>query len=230
MLRFLARQEKHEEFRVCCRTGHEYIYKDFATHIENFDPKCGETNMWMCEDWVFDYPDGYDLIIKPDDYSRLKQEYIKFGNNTGNGYNLLIHARSTDKLGTGYRNWSKDKWSDLVKRCGDMAIASIGTHDGALHVDGTDDMRGITLEKLADLMASSDVLVGPSSGPIHFGSLCGIPHVTWSPKDTAAVMPNKDRYATVWNPLNTPVSFLEVGWDPEVDEVVGALGAYCEIP
>jgi len=228
MLRFLARQEKHEKFMVCCRSGHNYLYEDFATEIQNFDPESRETNMWMCDYWVFNYPKGYDLIIKPDDFRKIKQEFIRYGKQNGDGYNILIHARSTNKCDTGYRNWDGKKWSDFVGCCGNMAIASIGTHNDALHIDNTDDMRGIPLDKLSDLMASSDVLVGPSSGPIHLGSLCGIPHVTWSPVQRDGVMSNKDRYERIWNPHNTPVTFLDIGWNPSIKAVVEAVRKYCD--
>jgi ADP-heptose:LPS heptosyltransferase len=75
-------------------------------------------------------------------------------------------------------------------------------------------------------MANSTVLVGPSSGPVHLASLCGLPHVTWSPKNATGIMSNKDRYERIWNPLKTPVTFIEGSWNPEVKEIVGAVRKY----
>jgi hypothetical protein len=222
-LRFLAGQEKHEQFTVACRTDHNYLYEDFATDIVNYDPESEQTNMWMCEDWVFNYPKGYDLIIKPQDCREFKQEFIKYGKKGKASYDILIHARSTDKYKTGYRNWSEKSWDEFVESYPDVSIASIGTRKGALHIDNTDDMRGLPLDKLCDLMVSSDVLVGPSSGPMHLGSLCGTPHVTWSPVDRDGVMSNKERYEEVWNPHDTPVTFLDIGWDPGVGAVISAV-------
>ena len=229
-LRFLAMQEKHDKFTVCCRTGHDYLYQDIATDIVNYDPPSGETNMWMNNDWRYVWPEGYDLVWKPDDCRDKKQAFVKFGRSLGidNFPQITIHARSTDKVQTGYRNWSKEKWEKFVDLYPNASIISIGSVKDALHIKGTEDMRGVSLEKLANTLYSTKVLVGPSSGPMHFGSLCGTPHVTWSPKNTTAIMSNKKRYEETWNPHKTPVTFLELGWDPSVDEVALATKEYYE--
>lgn len=225
-LRFLAHQEKHDRFTVGCRSGHNYLYEDFATDFVNYDPESKQTNMWMCEEWWHDDPEGYDLIVRPQDCRMFKREFIKYGKKGKVGYDILIHARSTDKCNTGHRNWDKVQWDEFVNKYLDMTIASIGTHDDALHIDNTDDMRGLPLDKLCDLLADSNVLVGPSSGPIHLGSLCGIPHVTWSPVERDGIMSNKERYEKEWNPHNTPVTFLDIGWNPSVKAVVEATRRY----
>lgn len=225
-LRFLAHQGKHDRFTVGCRSGHNYLYEDFATDFINYDPESKQTNMWMCDHWIYNYPEGYDLVIKPQDCCKFKREFIKYGKKGKIGYDILIHARSTDKYNTGYRNWGNSQWDEFVNEYLDMTIASIGTHDDALHIDNTDDMRGLPLDQLCDLMADSNVLVGPSSGPIHLGSLCGIPHVTWSPVQRDGIMSNKERYETEWNPHDTPVTFLDIGWDPSVKAVVEAVRRY----
>lgn len=228
ILRAVARDNKYKKFAVCGRKGHAYLYEDFATEYINYDPPSTETNMWMCEGASYNYNGKYDVVIKPDNYLSQKQEFIRFGEKFGEkfGYDILIHARSTDKCKTGYRNWDRDKWDEFVTHFPSANIASVGTSDGALHIEGTDDKRDISLKDLSDLMANSTVLVGPSSGPIHLGSLCGLPHVTWSPKNASIVMSNKDRYERVWNPLDTPVTFVESGWNPEVNEIVGAVRKY----
>lgn len=222
-LRYLAGQNKHEQFTVACREGHNYLYDDFATDFVNYDPKSGQTNMWMCEDWIYNYPEGYDLIIKPQDCRKFNREFIKYGKKTKSSYDILVHARSTNKYDTGYRNWGEDKWNEFSEAFSDKAIASIGTHNDALHIDNTDDMRGLPLDELCNLMASSNVLAGPSSGPIHLGSLCGTPHVTWSPVLKDGIMSNKERYEKEWNPHDTPVTFLDIGWDPSVKAVESAV-------
>ena len=213
---------------MCGRRGHDYLYEDFATEYINYDPPSTETNMWMCKKWSWNYNGKYDVVIKPHNCLGYDQEFVKFGEKFGEkfGYDILIHARNTDKCESAYRNWSRDCWEEFRQSFPDAKIASVGTEEGALLIDGTDERRAISLKDLANLMANSTVLVGPSSGPIHLGSLCGLPHVTWSPKETVSITPNKERYEKHWNPLNTPVTFLEGSWNPDVNNVVGAVRKY----
>jgi len=226
VLRTIARNERYRKFTICGRKGHEYLYEDFATAYINYDPPSTETNMWMCEGWSYNYNGKYDIIVKPDNYIGYDQEFFKFGESGDHQYDIVIHARSTDKLKTGYRNWNRNCWDAFRKEFPNAKIVSVGTTDGALHVEGTDDKRDISLKDLCNLMANSTVLLGPSSGPIHLGSLCGLSHVTWSPRNATGIMQNKDRYERIWNPLKTPVTFIEGSWNPEVKEIVGAVRKY----
>lgn len=228
ILRTIANNEKYRKFIVCGRKGHEYLYADFATGYVNYDPPSKETNMWMCKKWSWDYNGKYDIIVKPNNYLGYDQEIIKYGVKGEHCYDIVVHARSTEKCGSSYRNWNRNCWDAFVRGFPNAKIVSIGTKTDALGIDGTDDERDIPLSGLADLLKNSSVLVGPSSGPIHFGSLCGIPHVTWSPRDTMSITPNKERYEQGWNPLKTPVTFLEGSWNPSVDDVVGAVRKYYE--
>jgi hypothetical protein len=139
-------------------------------------------------------------------------EYIKYGDPTvvPKSYDVLIHARGTDKYGTDFRNWPEFKWNDLVKYTG-LSFASIGSEQGAYHIDNTDDLRGVSLEQLCGYMSASTMVLGPSSGPMHLASLCGTPHFVWS-----GDRPNVERYEKYWNPLKTKVKILDHvhGWDP----------------
>lgn len=162
------------------------------------------------------------------------QEFVKFGDPRPvldrwpygqNPRYMAIHARDTDKSTTGHVNWSRENWDALVKRFGGWDISSIGSKNGAMHIEGTDDLRGAKLENLAVFLSRSDVLVGPSSGPMHFGSLCCVPHVVWSAYDIS-----KDVYRSSWNPFGTPYVLIEPKdggrewqfrrpWSPSVDEI-----------
>ena len=158
----------------------------------------------------------YDKVISCANGSRLpflpNCKYIKYGDPTvaPKHYDVLIHARGTDKHGTGFRNWPEFKWADLIKHTG-LSYASIGSQEGSYHVDNTDDLRGVSLEELCGYMSASTMVIGPSSGPMHLASLCGTPHFVWS-----GDKPNVDRYEKYWNPLKTRVKVLDHthGWDP----------------
>jgi ADP-heptose:LPS heptosyltransferase len=188
--------------------------------------------MWMCEGQSYKYNGKYDITIKPDNYMGYDQEFIKLGESGVHRYNLVIHARNTGKCGTSYRNWDNEHWEEFLDKILAefpwFSVACIGTKEGALRIRGINDERDLPLKDLCNLMTNSTVLVGPSSGPIHLGSLCGLPHVTWSPKETMSITPNKERYEKYWNPLKTPVTFLEGSWNPDVKDVVGAVRKYCE--
>jgi len=68
-------------------------------------------------------------------------------------------------------------------------------------------------------MASSYVMVGPSSGPIHFAALCGLPQVTWVGKPVGPR--GVRRYTQHWNPFKVPVRVLyDSKWNPSVDTVL----------
>lgn len=226
ILRTIAHNEKYKKFIVCGRKGHDYLYRDFATGYVDYDPPSKETSMWTCEKWFWDYNGKYDVIVKPDNYFGYDQDFIRYGERGDHQYDIVIHARSTDKCETSYRNWNRNCWNAFRRNFPNAKIVSIGTKADALGIDGTDDERDIPLSRLADLLKNSSVLVGPSSGPIHFGSLCGIPHVTWSPEETMSITSNKERYEQGWNPLKTPVTFLEGSWNPDVKDVVGAVRKY----
>ena len=134
----------------------------------------------------------------------------------------MLHARSTTNYNTGYRNWPVENWNELSRRLCGLRVASIGSKSGALHIDGTDDWRGIELGVLAAVMASSTVLLSPSSGPAHFASLCGLRHVVWSSEKDRGLFNNRERYEKLWNPLDTPVVFVP-SWQPTVNEVIAVI-------
>ena len=102
---------------------------------------------------------------------------------------------------------------ELLTKNGER-VACIGTKKSSGHIDGTDDLRDIPMDKLIGVLSNSRCCFGPSSGPMHLASLCGTPHVVWS------IMYNHIRYTKNWNPHNTPVLFLgEHEWHPEPEYV-----------
>ena len=93
-------------------------------------------------------------------------------------------------------------------------ICSIGTKKESLVVPGSADMRECDMGTLFGVLNSCSGVFGPSSGPMHLASLCGAPHVVWSESK------NHKRYTSTWNPLNTPVLFLdEFGWHPKPEYI-----------
>lgn len=124
-------------------------------------------------------------------------------------YDILLHARATPKAGQNYKNWPSARFNALVDALPKhLRIASVGAVNGAHKIKGTDDLRGIPLTKLAGLCRTAKLMIGPSSGSIHFAMHCGLPVVTWIEQG------DKYNYYPVWNPLSVPFCCLS-GWQPE---------------
>lgn len=128
----------------------------------------------------------------------------------------VIHARSCEKKQP-ERNWGFNKWAELVEQIGGH-VASIGTVGQSLHMPGTENMRGVPLKELIEILGSSRVVVGPSSGPLHLANHCGMPAVWWSGNAK-----DQSRYETFWNPFELPNRCASATWDPDVDEVAACL-------
>ena len=121
---------------VACRAGHEVLYEDFADEIFSLDISCEETDMWTCKnykvpsfeqifkcrrdgDWMEPnkpfsrYDHRHILDTQPLFNNFKKQKYFKYGNKS-KGYDIIWHARKTEKSKTGYRNWPVSKWKELT--------------------------------------------------------------------------------------------------------------------
>jgi len=228
--------------RVWCKPGHNYLYRDFAQAVHTFDPGPHEPNChkvsggrtferphpdrkWLTVNDV--YRNGWNSLFD----GTLKHEFIKFGTDVGPGYHIAIHARSTKNLNTGFRNWPISNWIEFVKQVGDRLICSIGTVDGAHHVPGTVDLRSMGVHTTCNTMAGADLVIGPTSGPMHLAALCGAPHFVWTGHRRSI-----DRYAHQWNPFKTEheIYFNKFEWDagenwqPSVEEIIEGIRGFDE--
>jgi len=222
--------KKFDQTYIASRPGTEYLYKDFCTEFIPFDADINtcsaQSNFAKKSKNVFKNIKGC-THISP---RKLKgdQEFIKYGKEDPTlSYDIVMHARAikvdkTTRWGQNkgaskeVRNWHIDKWNILAGRLSEIGLrmCSIGIPSASYHVNHTDNLTGISLERLADVMASSHLAIGPSSGPLHFASLCGCSHFVWTASR------NKVRYEKLWNPLQTPVRLhIDNSWNPKVDSV-----------
>lgn len=218
--------QKYKSTKVYSRIGHNAIYSDFCTEYESFTPICKELNGFRCEEQENEfkyapkekeiYLDGKDFNIgfnyngnKITDKSGIffQQEFVKYGKNKGQGFDILLHIRKK----CADRDWEYNKWielANLLVKSG-RRISTVGSLEMSDKIDGVNDMRGIPLKELSDVMASSNMIVGQSSGAMHFASLCGLKHLVWSSEF------NRLKYLNYWNPFNTNVVFYsEEEWNP----------------
>jgi hypothetical protein len=217
--REVASKGNYDNVVVGCEPQYQFLYEDFATDFIDFPYEVNTRNMWMTNDQV--YPMSKANIAPSRKVcvdKTIKQNFIKLGkHNDSYTFDILIHARSTKNMNTGYRNWPLSLWTSLSEKYKGLSIASIGTIEGAMCVPGTIDIRDLELKQLADVMASSNMLVSPSSGPAHFASLCGLRHIVWSSSKTVGIMDNKKRYKEIWNPFKTECKFIS-RWQPTVTQ------------
>lgn len=236
---FVRRLSKnYDKTIVIGRPTNELLYSDFATEYIKFDPESFKTDAWNCHgakspkhiientphtDYVsgnFDIGMRYTLrgvndtrgLFKQQDFVKIKSDKIIPDNFSSEGYDVLFHCRN--KSTGSDRNWSYDKWLELNGLLDDdILVGCIGNHE-SYHIPGTDDLRGLDLDLLVSIMQVSDLIVGPSSGPMHLASLSGLKHLVWSTEY------NRVRYERDWNPLKTPLIFYsEGGWDPEPNKI-----------
>lgn len=224
-------KDQYGKIIISSQPGHEILYKDFCDDYIPYqsdvvlcvDRRNGKTSYNKeLEDKV-----KCDVRIYGTSHLNGKARYVIYGNKKDElKYDIIIHARhiNAPKVKVGgsdmgeknLRNYPQDKWEELVDRFinDGLKVCSIGAPEAAMHIKGTDDKRGIPLEQLADLCRSSRLTIGPSSGPMHFASLCNCPHFVWSYPG------NKRRYLEQWNPHKTPVYFYDKeNWHPKVDNL-----------
>jgi hypothetical protein len=233
-----ARSAEFDRVVVLSRPEMAPLYADFCDEFIPYQPLGVGISGFMCaghEDWpnisrTRDYREyvsgnfhiGYNRD-RPALSSKtfLRQKFLKYGKTDPLlSFDVVLHIRLTDKNRSGIRNgWTLNGWAEFLKglrQQGVQKIGCIGHPESAGALEGCADLRGLPMDKLFDVLASSRVLVGPSSGPMHLGALCGCPHVVWS-----GVEENRPKYEKYWNPFSTPVRYIHhSAWQPGVDVVL----------
>lgn len=231
---------------VYCKTGHDYLYKDFASEIINYDPPKEFINASSSKLHDFEVPtdlykyQNYDKLIKARQIhdivdnkpgcENIAPTYIKYGTDRTEPYkyDILIHARSTKKnlKQEEHRNWSEEYCETLVTRLkkNNLKFAFFGAINGSYASKDAPDFRGQTIEEDVKLITSSRMVLGPSSGPMHLASLCGCPHiVTFWNEDPGIFLNNTKRYRYIWNPLKTDVITIGDAWMPDINLILEAI-------
>jgi len=235
-LRALAPQ--YDQVYVASRPGHALLYRDFANFIPfDSDPNpCAdrfngsETDIMPRVEKAFGHIPYTSFRSAADKFhDKDPCSYVKLGEPfpAMPPYELIFHARNIN-VNTGQmrprlaedkirRNWDYDKWVELTTFFQEYGyeMASIGDPRAAHHLPGTQDRRGLPLDDLAAMLRAGGWIIGPSSGPMHFATLCGCPQLVWG------APPLERRYKETWNPFKTFVEFLPVdkSWNPSVDSV-----------
>lgn len=230
-----AMAPNYEKIIIYGKPGHQYLYEDFMDEYFEFEPQGIEPNMWMNKGTRFVLPGHHKgaCWIKGQQFSFMdnapEQVFFRYGVNAERTA-IAYHARSLEKYKSDYMNWPKNNWEELIERYSDRDVICIGSKDGADYKGG-EDLRGASLEETCVALSRCAVLVGPSSGPMHLGSLCATPHVVWS-----GHFRNKLRYEEWWNPFKTPVKAIcpvnspwdgKISWQPKPREIAKEIELLC---
>jgi hypothetical protein len=232
-LRWLAPQ--YEKVIICCRPGMEALYSDFAheclTHTVSCTSECNKAlqinNPQELARVKALIPAHADYLPTVGWQPSSRKQFCPFGEKMpGLQYDIVFHPRGRG-FGTD-RNWEVEKWDALLEilKGKGLSIACIGMRNATLPVQGGyTDYRDAPLTQTMNILASSSLLIGPSSGPMHLGSLCGIPHLVWTDtKKYARGRTNRTKYEHWWNPLQTP-AFVhdQEGFDPSVQAIADSI-------
>jgi hypothetical protein len=233
--RAVAQRENWSEVIVATYPDRFFLYEDFATSFVPYRPQTinalgrsclGHRYDGVHRDFIDEAAGDVHLTpmldreawraIKKDSLARgIHIDLGELGTAPPRHYDILVHARATTKTSPFEKNWSMAAWEELVAALDSKySIASIGVREGASHVPGTADLRGISLRHLAGYCHRARLVVGPSSGPIHFGMLCSVPVMTWANRNKS--------YRRQWNPLQVPLSVL-LDWQPEPPVVLSKI-------
>ena len=221
-----CRQEakKFDKAYVCSFPDMKALYEDFAEFVPH-------GYQYRALDWdkkenidkvQFEKPDDVTAQVLPFKRYKAGGEFIRFGRTPVFDYKFLLHARAINRGG---KNYPLDLWQELAEKLSEFGgvIASIGSAHDHL-IPGTYDMRAISLQALANIMAGCKCVVGGSSGTMHFAALCAPRLVTWGDSRTYFGEMLGERYAKTWNPFNTPFHFIyNDEWKPEVSDIVKAV-------
>jgi hypothetical protein len=204
----------YEKIIVSCREGMEFLYEDFATDFLSIE----EANSLGYTKETKESSNGLVTHIS-EAFCRssvkrglgnlkYKQSFIKYGENLPTpvrNYDIVFHARRKE-TGRMSVNLSDEDYKFLYENLSSKyKIAFVGLESQSYCPQGAIDLRGLSLSKLTETLRSSRLIVGQSSGPIHFASLCGTPHLTWGGYRYRTFL----RYAHYWNPFRTPCYLLE---------------------
>jgi len=234
LARTIAGDRAWSEVVVGCRRDRAFLYEDFADSIVVVEPPGGDTAGPRCDGydgslppWGCRYqPDRGDVWLTPHvsrDHFRTivmlaarRSTFRNFSSGVEQpscAFDVLIHARATSKSGQRFKNWSVANWEALIDALpADIRVASVGSRSGAHKIRGTEDLRNASLAELAAHCDAAKLLIGPSSGAVHFALHCGLPVLTWMGN-------HRHHYHRPWNPERVPLVCLPT-WQPHPDAVL----------
>lgn len=239
IFRAMKYKNPNDKIIMSGNSDHRVLYEDYCDEFIETESVTGDTDGWKVngkthhiEKAKLKYYKNY-RYISPSVSGIVNNNKLKFieykKTVDAPKSDIIIHARYTDKCNTNYRNWTANKWEKLYKKLlhQGLNVISIGRTGQALCY-GTN-MLDVPIRKVISLMKSSKLIVGPSSGPMHLASLCGLDHIVFTDNkfQPSCNGTNKDRYEKIWNPLGTSCEVLDQhNWQPPVELVYSKIAEH----
>lgn len=245
---FRALAERGRSITMIARSGHESLYADYVTAFipagELGLPEFGATDGWRVDGrepriphqmrwtrfWNYEEMGPLTCMRLGVEVRGPQQSFIRYRGEppAGLGFYVVIHARWTSKAGSSDRNWPLDHWTLLVSMMQALGldVVAIGNLQQSVCPPGAIDRRGLPLADTMGLVCHAQLVIGPSSGPMHLASVCHTPHLVWADRAYwgSCNGTNRVRYEQAWNPLHTPVQVIDdYDWQPPVDVVADAV-------
>jgi hypothetical protein len=228
-----AMSRKHTRTIVSSRPAHEFLYKDFCDKYIPYEPGSVNGDGYECihhkdvplihEQYspdtlvrVLDLKSYLDLLSgKPKQFHSYKIEAQK-------QVDVCFCCRyfnegADTKL---ERNWRYDNCIEVAKQlmAAGYTVASVGLSASCRLIPDTENFLDIDMESLASLLSGSRLVVGPSSGLMHFAALCETPLLTWGSTHL------ESRYRVDWNPFKSFVQYLCADdWNPSVEKLTAEI-------
>lgn len=245
-----------EKIVIVIHESQEFLYEDFADEIiyhtidlgkNRWKANSGDARFWQGE-WgeladeellgkvqnnilSREYPNPVYLDPIPALWE-MPSTYYSFRSteNSRVSDSVALHCR---RAGHG-RDWDSGKWDTLAALLHEdgFDITVVGTAtDYCPEAPCIVDNRGASLRATADILSNVSMLIGGSSGIMHFGALCETPLLVWGDADFSIpeVGTSREAYETEWNPYGVPVHYMDTGWDPNPYIIKKALSNFGEM-
>jgi len=231
-MRLKVKTEKYKKVIVYGPEHRKYLYQDFCDEYIDFPfdnskscmssiadggtevlekseqfqeivRKYSDTNLYeFITSWKWCGSEHWNKSLAP--YVEGDQMFIPLGEHDKSlEYDIVFHMRNRTTWGTD-RNWKLSNWEKLIDSLkGKYKMVCVGAGDD-LCIEGVEDFRNCSLEKEANLLRSSKLLVGALSGGVQFGMLCGIHIITWG------LSVHHKGFNEHFNPLKNPNTFISI--------------------
>lgn len=221
------------ELTVFCKPGHEVLYQDFAHRVIGmYQPALPVPDSVDCQNvWVKGarlHPQDYCEIIArklrkktvPGKQVLTPEKMPVIWQNDQPPVSFLCqwyryggdHAReiTVAHMRHSPRNPDRNTPADAYP----PVDVCIGHPDHADALSGAEDLRGVPLAEVVEILSRAKLVIGPSSGPLALAMLCGAPVVWWSPNAK-----DEKRFDWAWNPFEVKTVCAARKWAPSRAEV-----------
>ena len=217
--------KNYDKVYVCSFPDMKALYKDFAEFVPHSYP---ERDLFWTKNRGFDLskvkyvvPKDVNTFVDPVYKYRVDGDFIKFGSKPNTRFTCLVHAVKHKHKNKLRKDYPEELWLEVVKQL-PKNTACIGTKSD-LYIEGTTDLRGISLSQLMNYMAGCQVVVGSSSGPMILAIFCLAPIVVWGP-GKGLFEPLEERYKKTWNPFGSTVEYVIANnWQPDPMDILLAM-------